>query len=107
MLYAFKGIAMTDKPTQSEEEYFAKQQAALKKKLAAEREAQLAVEEREKRRALHHMRCPKCGAQLEEAEYEDVHIDRCTECEGVWLDKGELETLTKKGFLGKLLGRRK
>jgi uncharacterized protein len=99
---------MPEKPTQSEEEYFARQQADLKRKLAAEREVKLATEEKERRRELHYMRCPKCGAALQEAEYGDVHIDRCTECEGVWLDKGELEAVSKQGsgFFGKLLGRK-
>jgi Zn-finger nucleic acid-binding protein len=54
------------------------------------------------------MKCPKCGADLEEINYKNVMIDTCKECQGIWLDHGELELLTKgeahltKGFLGKL-----
>lgn len=98
---------MPEKPTQKEEEYFAKQEAERRRKHAEELAAKTATEERERQRALHYMRCPKCGSQLEETQYANIHIDRCTSCEGVWLDKGELEAVSKKegGFLGKLLGR--
>lgn len=97
---------MPIKPTQNEEEYFARQEAERKRKLAAERESQIAAEERERQRALHHMRCPKCGSQLEEITYGSIHIDKCFSCEGVWLDKGEIDEIGKKdaGFMGKLLG---
>ncbi|HWQ54215.1 MAG TPA: zf-TFIIB domain-containing protein [Bryobacteraceae bacterium] len=97
---------MPIKPTQNEEEYFARQEAERKRKLAAERESRIAAEERERQRELHHMRCPKCGSQLEEITYGNIHIDKCFSCEGVWLDKGEIDEIGKKdaGFMGKLLG---
>ena len=36
----------------------------------------------------------------------DVRVDKCFHCEGMWLDKGELETMQTKepGFMKKLLG---
>lgn len=40
--------------------------------------------------------CPACGAITESTEYaycSQVVIDRCPECGGVWLDKGELEAI--------------
>jgi Zn-finger nucleic acid-binding protein len=51
------------------------------------------------------MKCPKCGMQLEEIAFGDVHVDKCFNCEGLWLDKGELDTIQKKeaGFVGRLL----
>jgi uncharacterized protein len=53
------------------------------------------------------MRCPKCGKQLKEVEVEQVKIDRCTGCGGVFLDQGELEILThaRSGFLPKLFAK--
>jgi Zn-finger nucleic acid-binding protein len=54
------------------------------------------------------MRCPKCGRKLEESVYQNVRIDRCTGCRGVWLDPGELETLAPEAhasWLGDLLSR--
>ncbi len=96
---------MPIKPISSEDEYFARQEFELKRKMAGERHAQLMTEERERERALHFMKCPKCGMQLEEIAFGDVHIDKCFGCEGIWLDKGELETIRKKeaGFMGTLL----
>ena len=37
--------------------------------------------------------CPRCGSKLEEmkfAEARDLLVDRCPNCEGIWLDKNEL-----------------
>lgn len=58
----------------------------------------------------HWMRCPKCGTALKEIRQDEVVIDHCSGCHGVFLDAGELELLvaqarTKQGFLAKLLGR--
>jgi Zn-finger nucleic acid-binding protein len=39
------------------------------------------------------MRCPKCGGQLVEVEHHHMKIDRCTDCGGIWLDRGEMEML--------------
>ncbi len=33
--------------------------------------------------------CPKCKVTLEPLSYKGVTIDKCPNCEGVWLDKGE------------------
>jgi hypothetical protein len=37
--------------------------------------------------------CPKCGDSLDEVESEDVKIDRCETCGGIYLDHGEIEML--------------
>jgi hypothetical protein len=89
----------------SEEEYFARQEAERKRKLAEERQATLLAEERERERALHRMKCPKCGMQLEEIAFGDVRVDKCFSCEGLWLDKGEIDLIQQKegGFMGKML----
>lgn len=39
------------------------------------------------------MMCPKCHATLKSVERNGVTIDRCTECGGIFLDRGELERL--------------
>ena len=44
---------------------------------------------------------------LKESKFEDVSIDTCEKCGGVWLDSGELEQLTKHekgGWLSGLFG---
>ena len=95
------------KPSDPEEEYFARQEFERRQKEAAARASQLVEEERRRLRELHHMRCPKCGMELAEMDFRGVRIDRCTSCSGVWLDAGELETLAEhedSGVLGKFTG---
>ena len=77
------------KPSKTEDEYFVKLDAEL---IKAQR-ARLDGERAQAERASHHMRCPKCGAQLVETGFHHMKIDRCPDCGGVWLDKGELEML--------------
>jgi Zn-finger nucleic acid-binding protein len=50
------------------------------------------------------MKCPKCGMNLVEIDYKSIKIDRCSSCEGVWLDTGELSQIVKleKGALDRL-----
>ncbi|MFO0632487.1 MAG: zf-TFIIB domain-containing protein [Nannocystaceae bacterium] len=65
----------------------------------ARRAAELTPEERTAARALHYMRCPKCGMELLEITFRGVRVDKCFDCGGVWLDDGELEELAgKPGF---------
>ncbi|MDG4763086.1 zf-TFIIB domain-containing protein [Solwaraspora sp. WMMD406] len=40
-----------------------------------------------------HMTCPKCHGQMRQYERSGVTVDQCTECRGVFLDRGELERL--------------
>ena len=51
------------------------------------------------------MKCPKCGMDLAEMSYHAVNIDKCTACEGIRLEAGELEALTnaEKGTLRSIL----
>lgn len=39
------------------------------------------------------MNCPKCEATMKSYERNGIHIDQCTGCRGVFLDRGELEHL--------------
>jgi hypothetical protein len=96
---------MIEKPSENEETYFARVEFERRRKAAEERLAAVQVEEREKARALHYMKCPKCGMQLEDVTYSDVKVDKCFGCEGVWLDRGEIDIIRKKdaGFVGTLL----
>ena len=46
--------------------------------------------------------CPGCRASLFELLYQEVHIDHCPTCGGLWLDRGELEQLLEiRNFPGK------
>ncbi|MEH6519065.1 MAG: MFS transporter [Halioglobus sp.] len=42
------------------------------------------------------MRCPKCRADMEQQVHDDVEIDRCTICKGLWFDAGEIALLQNK-----------
>ena len=39
------------------------------------------------------MSCPRCTGKLHSQIYDEVNIDRCDTCGGVWLDAGELEQI--------------
>lgn len=97
---------MLEKPTEKEEEYFARIECEKRKKAEEERRKKLSNEERSKERELHFMKCPKCGMNLLEIDYKGVKIDRCCECEGVWLDAGELDAVSQlgKGKLERFFG---
>ena len=37
--------------------------------------------------------CPKCASEMRNYERNQVHVDQCTGCGGLFLDRGELEAL--------------
>lgn len=39
------------------------------------------------------MTCPKCHGDMRQYERSGVTIDQCSECRGIFLDRGELEKL--------------
>ena len=98
------------KPSEKEDEYFLKLEAKKITKMRADLDKKREEEARKHRKETHWMKCPKCGADLEEINYQDVMIDICKECRGIWLDHGELDLLTKgearlsKGFLSRVFG---
>lgn len=97
---------MPVKPSDKEEEYFVRIELERRKKIEVEKLKKMAEEDRKKLKELHFMRCPKCGMELGEVDYNGIHVDKCFQCEGIWLDAGELELITKleKGTLDKLFG---
>lgn len=64
-----------------------------REKRDAERRAQESAAERQRRKEQHWMKCPKCGHDLVVQDLEGVEIDRCSFCEGFFMDAGELERL--------------
>ena len=95
---------MPVKPSGQEEEYFARQEFERRKKALTEQETRAAEEERLRVLAVARDRCPKCGAPLVAVHYRGVELDKCSRCQGVWLDCGELEQVVaeEKRFLGGL-----
>ncbi|MEW6280865.1 MAG: DUF5685 family protein [Candidatus Eremiobacterota bacterium] len=41
--------------------------------------------------------CPRCSRRLTVADSRGVHVDLCQACQGVWLDRGELNRLLESG----------
>jgi hypothetical protein len=86
---------MTRKPSESEEEYFARIEFERRKKIEREKQQKLAEAEKKRLRDLHYLKCPKCGMDLIEIDYRSIKVDKCSGCDGVWLDAGELESVAK------------
>ena len=93
-----------EKPSRNEDEYFARQNADL----IREMRAKLDADRKKAERSAHSNKCPRCGAGLKEQHVEDVKIDECEDCGGVWLDRGELDQLRRvnkaRGVSGGVLG---
>lgn len=43
------------------------------------------------------MKCPIDNTDLQMTERQDVEIDYCPKCRGVWLDRGELDKIIERG----------
>jgi hypothetical protein len=48
------------------------------------------------------LRCPKCPGHLEAYTFQGFALDRCNQCGGIWMDKGELEGVVRKVSRGPL-----
>jgi uncharacterized protein with PIN domain len=86
------GGKLKEKEKAEEDRYFAERDRELLEKL---RQQQSSAEETELRqKAL--MRCPKCGEKLVSLQHHEVTVEECPSCRGMWLDRGELETLAQR-----------
>lgn len=107
---------MVEHDRRREDEWFQRNEQQLLEaaRLAREkREKERATREKEEERArlkeLHFMKCPKCGHDMVEENLEGVKVDRCSHCEGIYFDAGELEQVfmkrdeDRKGFFRKLV----
>lgn len=83
---------MDDRRKGLEDEYFHRKNKEAIEKLRAK----MKVAEEAKAAGTSSMQCPRCDGSLKENKFEEVLIDICDKCGGVWLDSGELEQLTKK-----------
>ena len=89
------------RPSNKEDEYFAREDAIKLRKLAAKaredatKKAQdMSEEERKRAKELHWMHCPKCGMEMRTIEINKVEIDKCFHCGGLYFDDGELEKVS-------------
>ncbi|NNE66921.1 MAG: hypothetical protein HKN33_10190 [Pyrinomonadaceae bacterium] len=90
-------VELEDRGKALENEYFRRKEKELIEKLKAKLEA-------EDTKDLD-LECPKCDGTLIETTYEDILIDVCRSCSGVWLDPGELAQIVAKEEGGSWLKR--
>ena len=83
---------LDDRRKSLEEEYFHRKNQEAIEKLREK----MKVSEEAKASGLSSMKCPRCDGSLAESKFEEVLIDTCDNCGGVWLDSGELQQLTQK-----------
>ena len=88
-----------------EERYFFEQDAELLKKKRTELNEARKTQEQATHKSQHWMKCPKCGADLEEVEMDHIMVDKCPGCGGIFFDKGELELMLKahRGLLPRIM----
>ena len=82
-----------NKPSEAEEEYFAREEAARKEREILEQVRTTESAERDQLKQLHYMKCPKCGFDLHETIFRGVTISKCYHCGGMWFDEKELDHL--------------
>jgi Zn-finger nucleic acid-binding protein len=93
-------IELEDRARALENEYFHRKEQELIEKMrghmAVENATSIGLE------------CPKCDGALMEADFQNIKIDVCNKCHGVWFDAGELAQVIEKdkdgGWFGRLFG---
>jgi hypothetical protein len=109
-------VAVVEQDRKREDEWFLSNEKKLleaarieREKREKERAALSAESERKRLREQHFMRCPKCGHEMKEEDLTGVKIDRCSYCEGIFFDAGELDQVLlkkeedRRGFFRKLV----
>ena len=84
--------AFDDRRKALEEDYFRRKDKESLERLRA----QLRADAEAKGETAALMPCPRCAGSLKEEFFDDVQIDRCDTCHGVWLDAGELRQIAQK-----------
>ena len=80
---------ITDPGYDQEDAYFHQKDAEWLARRRAELDAQ------RKCSTVGKIMCPRCGSGMNEVAVGHVKVDRCVGCGGMFLDKGELEILTR------------
>ena len=81
------------KPSQSEDQYVCERETNFRMQKLQEKQQEATPAENRFLKALHWMRCPKCGHELKTEYYGTVEIDVCRSCRGAWLDSLALEAI--------------
>jgi len=81
-------VELEDRGRALENEYFHRKEQELIEKMKAKLSEENAKESG--------MQCPRCDGKLVETDYENIKIDVCGNCAGVWFDSGELAQIVDK-----------
>lgn len=110
-------VDIKEKGKSEEEAWFNANEQELIKKARQQKEAERARkradedgQKREDLKKLHWLKCPKCGHDMAEKNFDGITLDECSDCGGLYFDDGELEQLLSKkqedskGFFKHLFG---
>ena len=94
-------VEMEDRGKALENEYFRRQEQELIEKMRSKISSEGL--------AAGALNCPKCDGKLVETNFENIKIDVCNQCTGVWLDAGELAQIANHetentGWFGRVFG---
>ena len=93
-------VELEDRGRALENEYFHRKERELIEKMKARFDSENAQTTE--------MNCPKCDGKLVESDFENIKIDSCNKCNGVWFDAGELAQIVDKnensGWLSRIFG---
>jgi uncharacterized protein len=89
-------MSETVKPSQTEEDYFAKEDAEKKRKLALKVRHEMAADDALRLKELHRGHCPNCGQKMHEVKLRGVPVDICFACNGIFLQHGDIEAFQRQ-----------
>lgn len=92
-------VSLDERGKALENEYFRRQEKEIIEKMRARLQTESAE--------VSGLKCPKCDGNLVETTYENIKMDVCNKCHGVWLDAGELAQITGKddgGWFSRMFG---
>jgi hypothetical protein len=95
------GDKLREKERAEEDLYFAKRDRELLEKLRGQDESTREAAVREIARG----RCPKCGSLLSQRVVDDIAVEECASCRGIWLNANELASVSRReseSWLGRL-----
>ncbi|NNJ94314.1 MAG: zf-TFIIB domain-containing protein [Halobacteria archaeon] len=88
-----KKLAKEDNWFKQNEKVMIEQAARTRERRILEAAAKREQEELDRLRTEHWMKCPKCGHNMETTILEDIEVENCTFCKGVYFDRSEIEAL--------------
>jgi hypothetical protein len=87
------GDKLRDKEKADEDTYFARRD----RELIAKRKAQEGATEKVQSAPI---KCPRCGEALKAETLRGAHVEVCSGCHGMWLERSEMEQLVRRGEAG-------